>query len=672
MGDIFTGSGTYLMYCEDLTNTSSQNTNFKQIKNLSTFPTFQQSSEVSKLETYDSEYSNIQLGSMNIEPITITVNYVLNDQVLDQYYDNGTEFQLMLCMEDFEDVLNYIILNGQIASTQIDGDKDTQVTKKYSFETTGIQARGSIANTELYRGDFGVGSDSTNFPQNTTTNGNGFFLLDKNTSDNPLGVDLIGTQTVNSGKKAQILLSDVGTNPVMRIRSNTGPLIKVYTEFEMPTLIELGAASPDDVAKATAQIKNFVSENYYNKTQVDATFAKITYVDSSIKTVYDSIKLTNDTVTALNNTLTASINAVDVKKLNISGGEMTGSLILSGDATNVLGAVTKQQLDAKNAELKTYGDSTFATKSALASTKQELIKYVDDSIVTVNGSISTLNNTLTNSINAVDTKKLNITGGSMTGLIVLSGDATTAQNPASFGQLTGVVGNTRNLIFHVGAQATASMTADEIIVQTVLGGLQYKLTSFSKVINLGIIGIGGMNAGNVPAIGYVAIYAIFNPTTKISGLLAVDCTSIVAPEICGVAMPTGFTASALVSVQRVSGSLFAGGYQQDRTIVCAPIIIASGSNNVADLPVNLSACCPKNTISVLIEPTSNYGTSTNTSIIISPITGAGYGRLRAQNGSAIAICTGWVAVMNKSNIVYLSSGGGGTGVYSAYASGYMF
>ncbi|AKF37318.1 hypothetical protein ACXKU5_002847 [Yersinia enterocolitica] len=146
MGDIFTGSSTYIMYCDDLTNTSPQNTNFKQIKNLSTFPAFHQSSEVSKLETYDSEYTHVQLGFMNIEPITITVNYVLDDQVLDQYYNNNTEFQLMLCMEssvDSENVLNHIILNGQITSTQIDGDKDTQVTKKYSFETTDIQARGS-------------------------------------------------------------------------------------------------------------------------------------------------------------------------------------------------------------------------------------------------------------------------------------------------------------------------------------------------------------------------------------------------------------------------------------------------------------------------------------------------------------------------------------------------
>ncbi|HHL2560754.1 TPA: prophage tail fiber N-terminal domain-containing protein [Yersinia enterocolitica] len=269
--------------------------------------------------------------------------------------------------------------------------------------------------------------------------------------------------------------------------------------------------------------------------------------------------------------------------------------------------------------------------------------------------------------------KLSLLGGAMEGPIVLSGDGTTAQNPASMGQLTGLVGTTRNLIFHVGAQATASLTADEIIVQTSLGGLQYKLSAFNKVINLAMVGLGGMNAGNVPAIGYVAIYAIFNPTTKISGLLAVDCTSIVAPEICGVAMPAGFTASALVSVQRVSGSIFVGGYQQDRTIVCMPVLITSGSNNVTGLAVDLSACCPKNTTFAHIEPTSNYATSSNTSIVVAPVaSGGAYGRLRAQNGSAIAICTGWVAVLNRSNTVYLSSGGGGTGVYSSYASGYMF
>ncbi|HEN3480684.1 TPA: hypothetical protein U5D84_002370, partial [Yersinia enterocolitica] len=269
MGDIFTGSKTYLMYCDDLTNTSPKNTNFTQLKNLATFPSFQQTAEVKKIETYNSEYSNIQLVSMNIEPITITLNYVLDDQVLDQYYNNGNEFQLMLCMEDSDDILNYIILNGQITSTQIDGDKDSAVTKTYTFEPNDIQARGSMANTELYRGDYGVGSDGVDYSHNTTSSGNGFFLLDKNASNNSLGVDLIGTQTVNNGKTSQMLITDTGTNPILRIRSNNGSLVKVYSTLEKPTLGELGAVSIPELNTAIDDTKTYVSTNYYNKTQND-------------------------------------------------------------------------------------------------------------------------------------------------------------------------------------------------------------------------------------------------------------------------------------------------------------------------------------------------------------------------------------------------------------------
>ncbi|EPS8493931.1 phage tail protein [Yersinia enterocolitica] len=464
MGDIFTGSNTYLMYCDDLTNTSPKNTNFKQIKNLSTFPTFQQSSEVSKLETFDSEYSNVQLGSMNIEPITITVNYVLDEQVLDQYYDNGTEFQLMLCMEDSEDVLNYIILNGQITSTQIDGDKDTQLTKTYSFVTTDIQARGSVANTELYRGDFGVGSNGAEYPHNTTSVGNGFFLLDKNASNNSLGVDLIGTQTINNGKTSQMLITDTGTNPILRIRSNNGDLVKVYSSFEKPTLVELGAISLQELNTAIGDTKIYVSTNYYNKTQTDSTFVKITYVNDEFNEVKESVSELTESVTTINQTindvketvseltesvsvltdkvdtatesvseltdkvdiatesvseLTESVSELDSNKINISGGTMTGLLNLFGDATSELGAVTKQQLDSTNAELKTYSDSTFATKTSLT----DLRTYSDSIFATRIELSSGLAN------------KLNLSGGTLTGPLILSGDATDPKGAVTKQQL---------------------------------------------------------------------------------------------------------------------------------------------------------------------------------------------------------------------------------------------
>ncbi|EMQ5256594.1 tail fiber protein, partial [Yersinia enterocolitica] len=97
-------------------------------------------------------------------------------------------------------------------------------------------------------------------------------------------------------------------------------------------------------------------------------------------------------------------------------------------------------------------------------------------------------------------------------------------------QLTGIVGTSRNAKMSVtAASSTATFIADELIVQTALGGLQYKLSNFSKTINLVTTGAGGMDTGAVPANGFVALYAIYNPTTQISALLAVNASSVVAP-----------------------------------------------------------------------------------------------------------------------------------------------
>ncbi len=87
-------------------------------------------------------------------------------------------------------------------------------------------------------------------------------------------------------------------------------------------------------------------------------------------------------------------------------------------------------------------------------------------------------------------------------------------------------------------------------------------------INLATTGAGGMDTGTAPATGWVALYAIYNPTNQASALLAVNATTVTAPEVYGGAnMPTGYTASALVSVWKTTGaSLFDLGILQDRHV----------------------------------------------------------------------------------------------------------
>lgn len=184
--------------------------------------------------------------------------------------------------------------------------------------------------------------------------------------------------------------------------------------------------------------------------------------------------------------------------------------------------------------------------------------------------------------------------------------------------LTGVVGMTRNAAMSVpAASATATFTADEIIVETALGGIQYRISNFSKTINLATTGAGGMDTGTAPASGYVALYAIYNPTTAISALLAVNATAAKVPEIYGGAnMPAGYTASALMSVVPTnSSSLIAPLYQSGRSIRVPPTsIFTTTTASATSSPVSISAGAPKNALSISLS--SNVSTSGSSSLFL--------------------------------------------------------
>ncbi|HHH1218063.1 TPA: hypothetical protein ACPZRW_001847 [Yersinia enterocolitica] len=167
-------------------------------------------------------------------------------------------------------------------------------------------------------------------------------------------------------------------------------------------------------------------------------------------------------------------------------------------------------------------------------------------------------------------------------------------------QLTGVVGTSRNAKMSVtSVSATATFTADELIVQTSIGGRQYKLTSFSKTINLATTGVGGMDTGTVPANGFVALYAIYNPTTQISALLAVNASSVVAPEVYGGSnMPAGYTASALVAVLPVATSQFGLFELSERFVSIIGIQVLTGSGTVGSVSALSLSGVPLNTKSI--------------------------------------------------------------------------
>lgn len=150
--------------------------------------------------------------------------------------------------------------------------------------------------------------------------------------------------------------------------------------------------------------------------------------------------------------------------------------------------------------------------------------------------------------------------------------------------MTGIVGQSRNARMSVTtASAIADFLADELVVNTAIGGNQYRLKNVGSRITLTATGVGGMDTGSPPATGFVAIYVIYNPANGSVGLLGVDATSSVAPEVYGGSnMPSGYTASALVAVWPTASSQLVIGNMYDRKIdLASRTLLTSSSTNAS-------------------------------------------------------------------------------------------
>lgn len=255
--------------------------------------------------------------------------------------------------------------------------------------------------------------------------------------------------------------------------------------------------------------------------------------------------------------------------------------------------------------------------------------------------------------------------------------ATASQHAAQFGQVSGVVGTVRNLKMSVSAaSASATMTADEIVVESALGGLRYCLANFNKTVNLATTGAGGMDTGTAPVSGYVALYAIYNPTTSTAALLATNATSAAAPHIYGGAnMPSGYTASALVSVWPTNGSSqFVQGGQRDRRIS----MVAAGGFTTATTQASFTSIAvagiPMNAVRVLgnIQSLTNAANVSQTFIVASDANGAGAKAnvsttVLANNGTSMPVD---LEVYTPQTLWYKATNGSGTPAFSLGASAY--
>jgi hypothetical protein len=167
-------------------------------------------------------------------------------------------------------------------------------------------------------------------------------------------------------------------------------------------------------------------------------------------------------------------------------------------------------------------------------------------------------------------------------------------NTAAMNRVGGVVGSVRNGRMVVGAvSSTATYTADEVVLETALGGAPFRASAVNQAINLATTGAGGIS-GSLTASGFAATYLIYGPVTGLSNI-TIDATSTVAPEVCPAGnIPSGYTASALVSVWPLNASKqFIVGSLIDRTVNFAQTTGYSGSGAISIVAAPI-ACVPKN------------------------------------------------------------------------------
>ncbi|OOG15490.1 hypothetical protein BMS17_03935 [Pseudomonas sp. C9] len=225
------------------------------------------------------------------------------------------------------------------------------------------------------------------------------------------------------------------------------------------------------------------------------------------------------------------------------------------------------------------------------------------------------------------------------------------------------------------ASASAAVAADEIIVGTTLGATTYRLANFSKTINLATTGINAMDTGTAPVSGWVAVYAIYNPTTSVSALLGVASPNTFMPTIYGGAnMPSGYTTSALLTVVPTNASsqfkiCSVRGRKIGIQLAQAYTVTGSVSNQVVT-PITV---IPANAIEAFGElQVGSTGASALTLAVFSDTANINQQILSISVGTGQSVASNFSGLMitTKQQFVATSSSTGGSPTFTVYFSGY--
>lgn len=294
MAQTFLGNLTTVWINTDTTNVDPNARAFVQVENLSGFPSFSETTTISTVETYDSTFTSKVAGDSSYGDMTIEVNYVPGENaVLDSVVDSQQLVQVKVEMLDEgtnDTSVNYVMYNGYLSKVSDSSDMDTVVTRSYVFTPESQVSAGILDESlvELYRGDWGVGSNGNEFPSYQGRDGNSFVKIAA--ANAPSGVDMLGITNLDGSNGTQLVMSKTGT-PVLNFRNfstaSNGAWYKVYTSADKPTLTELGAAAATDLS------------NYVPITRTvngKALTANITLVAADISDVYSKTYIDSNVV----------------------------------------------------------------------------------------------------------------------------------------------------------------------------------------------------------------------------------------------------------------------------------------------------------------------------------------------------------------------------------------
>ena len=363
-----------------------------------------------------------------------------------------------------------------------------------------------------------------------------------------------------------------------------------------------------------------------------------------------------------NNLIQFLVNGSNVFIVDVNGNiTSAGNLTVSGSITS--GAITTSGLITANGGIATSsiaGNPSFTGGLTVPSGET----------LTVGG--NTVVDTLTVSGLITANAGIDVAGGTLT-----VPNATATNEPPTMAQASGVVGATRNLRGYLSVAGTSvTFTADEIIEEEALGGVRFCRPSFNQTLDIATTGAGGMDTGAAPVSGYVAIYAIYDPSTGADSILATNATSAVAPEVYGGGhMPAGYTASALISVwpTNASGQLIVG-LQVGRRI-SRQIATALSSNLVVGWSgISVSGIVPPNAKSVAgVFAVGNATSSTMSIAVGSDPNGLGYFDFSFNNdASTQGVPYPDIYLQQTQTLYYQTSSTAGTPGFTIYVSQYTF